>query len=187
MDKKTSKSGISWLQENYTKAYRFAAEAHNGQLVPGTNLPYVMHISFVSMEVLACLNVETFQDGDLAVQCALLHDVIEDTTITYEIVEYEFGTKIAKGVLALTKNTDLAKEYRIQDSLQRIRLEPVEVWIVKLADRITNLATPPEFWEKARIKQYREEAIEINKALSEASNYLSKRLKIRIEEYARYE
>jgi len=39
-----------WSQDTYIKAYRFAAEAHNGQLVPGTTLPYLMHISMVAME-----------------------------------------------------------------------------------------------------------------------------------------
>lgn len=183
---KSNTGGISWSQENYAKAYWFAAQAHRGQLVPGTDLPYIMHVSFVSMEVIACLGIELHQDGDLAVQCALLHDVLEDTNVTFEDVENEFGANIAKGVLALTKNTGLAKADRMQDSLQRIRQMPVEVWIVKLADRITNLAPPPAYWEKAKIKQYREEAIEICKALHEASPYLSKRLEMKIDEYARY-
>lgn len=39
-----------WTQANYIKAYRFAAEAHNGQLFPGTDLPYIMHVTFVAME-----------------------------------------------------------------------------------------------------------------------------------------
>jgi (p)ppGpp synthase/HD superfamily hydrolase len=70
---------LNWSQETYAKAYRFAAEAHNGQLFPGTELPYIMHVSFVSMEVIAALAQEPELDGNLAVQCALLHDVIEDT------------------------------------------------------------------------------------------------------------
>jgi (p)ppGpp synthase/HD superfamily hydrolase len=68
---------VNWSQEVYTSAYRFAAEAHHGQLFPGTKLPYIMHVSFVSMEVLAALAQEPTRDGNLAVQCALLHDVIE--------------------------------------------------------------------------------------------------------------
>lgn len=68
---------LNWSQEIYTKAYQFAAEAHNGQRFPGTELPYMMHVSFVSMEVMAALAHELERDGNLAVQCALLHDVIE--------------------------------------------------------------------------------------------------------------
>jgi (p)ppGpp synthase/HD superfamily hydrolase len=184
--RKVKLSGKTWSQEGYTKAYRFAANAHNGQLVPGTDLPYIMHISFVSMEVIVCLEIERHHDGDFAVQCALLHDVIEDTHVTYQDVEREFGKRVAQGVLALTKNESLAKERRMQDSLQRIKQQPDEVWIVKLADRITNLAPPPQYWDKGKIERYREEAIEIHKALHEASDYLSKRLEMKVEEYKRY-
>ena len=60
-----------WSQDTYIKAYRFAAEAHNGQLVPGTTLPYIMHVSFVAMEITAALSVEPVNNPDLAVQCAL--------------------------------------------------------------------------------------------------------------------
>ena len=38
----------------------------------------------VSMEVMAALDEEPKADGDLAVQCALLHDTLEDTDITYD-------------------------------------------------------------------------------------------------------
>lgn len=72
---------FSWSQDVYTKAYCFAAEAHDGQLFSGTALPYIMHVSFVSMEVMAALAHEPERDGDLAVQCALLHDVIEDLNV----------------------------------------------------------------------------------------------------------
>ena len=85
---------MNWSQRAYTKAYRFGAEAHHGQLFPGTELPYIMHISFVSMEVMAALANESKRDGNLAVQCALLHDVIEDTAVGYEDVEVGFGTAV---------------------------------------------------------------------------------------------
>ena len=74
----------NWSQENYLRAYRFAAEAHKGQEYPGTDLPYLMHISFVSMEIIAAINHGKDCDGDLAVQCAVLHDVIEDIEKTYD-------------------------------------------------------------------------------------------------------
>ena len=176
----------SWSQSSYIKAYRFAAEAHKGQLFPGTDLPYLMHISFVSMEILACLEVEKKHDGDLAIQCALLHDIIEDTDVTYSEVEASFGSNVARGVLALTKNESLPKEQRMRDSLERIRQQPYEIWMVKLADRITNLAPPPHYWRKDKVERYREEAIEIHQMLHEASGYLSQRLVSKIDEYKAY-
>src|SRR5262245_25271580 len=72
-----------WSQDRYIQAYRFAANAHQGQLVPGTEIAYIMHLSIVSMEVIAALRQEPGSEEDLAVQCALLHDVIEDTEVSY--------------------------------------------------------------------------------------------------------
>lgn len=175
-----------WSQESYARAYRFAAEAHKGQVFPGTDLPYIMHISLVSMEIIACLEVEREHDGDLAVQCALLHDVIEDAEVTYPEIERTFGERVAQGVLALTKDKGVAKDRRMRDSLQRIRQQPHEIWMAKMADRITNLAPPPDDWSRERIKRYREEGIAIHKALREASEYLSERLMRRVGEYEKY-
>ena len=176
----------SWLQSEYIKAYRFAAHAHRGQDVPGTDLPYIMHVSLVSMEIIAALGVEPGRDGNLAVQCALLHDVIEDTDVTYQHVQTEFGEKVAQGVLALTKDETIDKELQMQDSLQRIQQQPPEVWMVKLADRISNLEPPPYYWTKEKISHYREEAMEIYHTLHQASEYLGVRLLEKIEAYQKY-
>lgn len=179
-------SPLSWSQASYLKAYRFAAEAHQGQLFPGTNLSYLMHLSFVSMEVIACLGIEPHHAGDLALQCALLHDVLEDTAITFPEVEKAFGGQVAQGVLALTKKDTLSKSTAMKDSLRRIRQQPKEVWLVKLADRITNLAPPPHYWSRDKIERYRTEACEIQAALQAASAYLSHRLARKIDEYEMY-
>jgi len=178
--------GEKWSQEIYIKAFHFAAQAHKGQLFPGTDLPYILHISFVSMEIIACLGVEGQGDGDFAIQCAILHDVIEDTKITYDDIKNEFGERVAQGVLALTKNPELKKELQLHDSLERIKCQPIEVWMVKLADRITNLASPPSFWDKKNIMRYHEDAKEIYQALQGGSKYLSERLKFKIEDYKKY-
>ena len=56
-----------WSQDIYALAFRFAAKAHLGQFFPGTELPYIMHVSFVGMEVMAALAHEPERDGNLAV------------------------------------------------------------------------------------------------------------------------
>jgi len=74
----------------------------------------------------------------------------------------------------------------MKDSIERIRKQPKEVWMVKLSDRITNLQPPPKHWDKERIKQYRNEAILILEKLGEANQYLAERLKKKITEYRQY-
>lgn len=176
----------SWSQEVYIKACRFAAEAHNAQLYPGTNLPYLMHLSLVAMEVVGVMSVESGHDGDLAIQCALLHDTIEDTDITYSQLASEFGIDVADGVKALSKDPAIEKSDQLPDSLARICLQPNEIWIVKLADRITNLQSPPVHWDRAKVIRYRQEAIAIHTALESASPYLAARLTTKIESYLVY-
>ena len=182
-----------WSQNLYIIAYRFAAEAHwkKKQLVPGTDIPYLMHFSLVAMEVIAALEKESNLDGNLAVQCALLHDTIEDTDTSYEQLVERFGGAVADGVMALTKDESIGdnlakrnkKELRMADSLEKIRQEPREIWMVKMADRITNLQPPPKDWTQEKIYHYREEAIIIYDRLKEASSYLAARLFKKINDY----
>ncbi|MBN2090693.1 bifunctional (p)ppGpp synthetase/guanosine-3',5'-bis(diphosphate) 3'-pyrophosphohydrolase [candidate division KSB1 bacterium] len=176
----------SWSPDDYARALRFAANAHQGQKYPGTDLPYLMHVSLVSAEVMAALSYEPERDGNLAVQCALLHDVIEDTPVTPAQLKVEFGERVALGVLALTKDEKLEKSLQMQDSLRRIQQQPPEIWMVKMADRIANLAPPPHYWTRNKKERYREEAVTIHRMLHPASEYLGKRLQAKIAAYESY-
>jgi len=184
-----------WSQDAYIAAWRFAAEAHwsdsHRQCVPGTDLPYLLHVGMVAMEVIAALAREAGVDGDLAVQCALLHDTLEDTATEYDELVAAFGPAVADGVRALTKDpaigADLPKPQRkarqMADSLERIRQQPKAVWMVKLADRITNLQPPPAHWSPEKVDAYRAEARTIHTALSGASPLLEARLAEKIAGY----
>jgi (p)ppGpp synthase/HD superfamily hydrolase len=176
----------NWTQDDYIKAYRFAAGRHNNQKYPGTDLPYIMHLSFVCMEVIAALRVSEVAEETIAVQCALLHDVIEDTPTTYDEIKQEFGRLVADGVMVLTKSPTLEKLQKMADSLQRLQQQPAAVQLVKLADRITNLQAPPHYWSKEKIAAYREEAIVIHQALKESNGYLADRLWQKIDAYQQW-
>lgn len=170
-------------QDLYQKALRFAAEAHQSQVFPGTELPYLLHLGMVAMETSAALQAEAQHDANLAVCCALLHDTLEDTATTFEALEAAFGLAVANGVLALTKNSALPKVEQMADSLHRIRQQPSAVWLVKLADRITNLGKPPHYWTSEKIKGYAEEGQMIYEALQPASPFLGKRLAQKLAQY----
>jgi (p)ppGpp synthase/HD superfamily hydrolase len=183
-----------WSQDHYIRAYRFSAQAHwkKAQLVPGTQIPYLMHFSLVAMEVIAALSVEPVTDGDLAVQSALLHDTLEDTDITYDDLVDGFGQRVAESVAALTKDESLSAEPphqgrrispQMADSLRRIQSQPKEIWMVKMSDRITNLQPPPHYWTRDRIERYKQESIEIHEALKDSSPLLAARLKSKINAY----
>jgi (p)ppGpp synthase/HD superfamily hydrolase len=58
-----------------------------------------------------------------------------------------------------------------------------EVWMVKLADRITNLQPPPGHWDAEKIERYREEGRAILNELGKACVYLAERLDLEISKY----
>ena len=175
-----------WSPDLYQQLIRFAAEAHAGQRVPGSELPYLVHLANVVQETLLACTADPALDADLALACAWLHDSIEDTETTYEKLAETFGESVADGVRALTKDEALPKTERMTDSLDRIRRQPREVWVVKLADRITNLQPPPPHWPVAKRRAYRDEARVILERLGEGSRVLSERLGKKIEDYAAY-
>jgi (p)ppGpp synthase/HD superfamily hydrolase len=176
---------MRWSHESWEKAFGFAAQAHGSQLTPD-GYPYIYHIGLVAFELLSGLGDDSGVDADFALQCALLHDVLEDTDVTYEDLTREFGRRVADGVLALTKNSQLEKGNRMADSLARIVAQPREVWMVKLADRISNMRKPPSSWTNEKITAYLDEARMIHQALGSADASLSVRLMKKIEEYARF-
>lgn len=117
----------------------------------------------------------------------ILHDTIEDTSSSYGDIKNEFGIEVADGVLALSKDKTLpSKQEQMIDSIHRIKVQPKEVWMVKLCDRITNLQPPPNSWDKTKITNYRDEAILINTELGSASKFLSDRLKTKMLGYDQY-
>ena len=175
-------------QENYIEVLTFAAIAHGEQKTP-KGLPYLAHITCVAMEVInACEKSNLDEEkSNLAISCALLHDVIEDTNITYDELYVKFGEDIANGVEALTKDKTLnSKQEQMKDSIEKLLTQPYEVQMVKLADRITNLGIPPKHWDNEKIIKYQKEANLILSCLGNSNIYLAKRLKEKIENYNNY-
>lgn len=175
------------LQDKIQKAMKFAGEHHATQKVPGTNANYLLHISNVLMEVLVGYQNQPDFDIELAAQVAALHDVIEDSDVSSEILRKQFGDAVTDGVLALTKNESLAtKREKMEDSLRRVNKLSREIGIVKLADRITNLQQPPASWNKEKKEYYLKEAQQIADAMSGKHEYLENRIGLKIEEYRQY-
>jgi GTP diphosphokinase / guanosine-3',5'-bis(diphosphate) 3'-diphosphatase len=137
------------------RAYRFGEAAHRGQ-VRNSGDAYITHSVEVA-KILADLQLDS-----VTVASGLLHDVIEDTTLTLADVETEFGKEIAAIVDGLTKIAKLpsggSTQERQVESYRKLLLsiaKDARVIIVKLADRLHNMRTlewlPPE--KRKRIAQ----------------------------------
>jgi len=179
---------MSDIQTLYQKTIKFAAQRHleNNQKVKGTDLPYIVHLCNVAMEIfMAASNTDGF-DLAFAIQVSLLHDTIEDTSATLEEISYLYSSDIADAVQALTKDDKLPKALQTTESLSRIKKLRKEVWAVKLADRITNLQPPPKDWDKEKRTAYSKDAVLIWEALKDGNHYLAERLHRKIDEYDKY-
>ena len=175
----------------YRNALYFACKAHNEQKMPASELPYFLHISEVMTETLIAFQETSLSSNKelnqkLGVLVAILHDTAEDTSVTLEEIENQFGKEVKNGVWAMTKDESLPKEEQMSDSLEKLLKEPIEVQFVKLADRIVNLKEPPQYWDSAKRKKYHKEAQFILEKLGAANDYLAKRLEKKIKEYEQY-
>lgn len=182
----------TWNRDLYARAWHFVTLKHSGQTYGGRQaeqqIEYINHLSSVAMEVMWVLaNSPKSYNADLLVQCALLHDTLEDTDTTYAELEENFGAGVAAGVSALTKNNELpSKHQQMLDSLQRIKQQPHEIWMVKMADRVTNLYHPPHYWDSLKIATYRAEAQLIYDHLAEADVLMAERLSHKIKAYQQF-
>lgn len=174
-----------WDNKLVSEALFFANKNHSSQkMMHPENMPYSAHFTGVTLNAIkyAILENEEF-DWNVLVCCALLHDVVEDCGVSLNEIEEKFGTKICNGVSALTKNDNLKKEEKMQDSLNRIKACGKEVATVKMADRLFNIRDRVPTWSKEKQEKYLIESKLILKELGEYNKSISKALIDAIENY----
>ncbi len=131
-------------------AYDFAEKAHRGQMRKSGE-PYIIHPVATAM-ILAHMRI----DPNIIV-AALLHDVPEDTSVTLEEIEKNFGPDIAGMIRGITKLGKL--KYRgVERYIENLRkmfvamAEDIRVMIIKFADRVHNLSTLDSLPPKKRFR-----------------------------------
>ncbi len=141
------------------KAYNFARLAHHGQKrISGE--PYIQHPLAVAL-------ILTELELDVPTLCAaLLHDVVEDTSVSQETLEAEFGEEIGllvDGVTKLSRIDFQSKEDAQVENLRKMFLamaKDIRVIIIKLADRLHNMRTL-QFQNENKQKEIAQETMEI--------------------------
>jgi GTP pyrophosphokinase len=136
------------------QAFDLARAAHSEQ-VRRSGEPYITHPLGVAL-ILADLGLD-----DVTIAAALLHDAVEDTSVTVEAIERQLGSEVAAIVDGVTKLDRLqfdSKEEQQAATLRKMLVamaKDIRVLLIKLADRLHNMrtiASLPEFKQR-RIAQ----------------------------------
>ena len=132
--------GHSLDRERIRAAYEMAREAHAGQKRKDGS-PYVTHCVAA-----ADIAVDMGLDED-SIVAALLHDVIEDTSLTHADIARQFGDAVAdivEGVTKLTRVQYTSKEDEQMENLRKMLMamaKDIRVILIKIADRLHNMRT----------------------------------------------
>ena len=132
-------------------AFEMAAEAHK-TMRRKSGEPYILHPLAVAQ-----ICVDEIGLGIRSTICALLHDTVEDTDITLEDVQREFGTEIAKIVDSLTKISSVMDTNTSQqaENFKKILVtltDDPRVILIKLADRLHNMRTMDSMKREKQLK-----------------------------------
>lgn len=145
----------SYDKELILQAFSLAEKQHAGQ-TRFSGEPYIIHPIEVA-KILVQLGLDS-----QSVVAALLHDVIEDTDVTAEDIQKQFGKDVAFLVEGVTKLGKVDIKSKVEQQAENIRkmllamAEDVRVIIIKLADRLHNMRTLDFMYEHKR----REKALE---------------------------
>ena len=116
------------------QAINFAAMAHNGQTRKSTSIPYITHPFAVGMLL------QKIKCADEVIAAGILHDILEDTSTTFDDLAEHFGIRVAKLVLAASEqDKSLPWKERKQhtiDGLPHAYLEEIQIIT---ADKLHNL------------------------------------------------
>jgi GTP diphosphokinase / guanosine-3',5'-bis(diphosphate) 3'-diphosphatase len=129
-------------KDRIRRAFEISADAHK-DMRRKSGEPYILHPLAVAKIV-----VEEISLGVTSVICALLHDVVEDTELTLEDMEEEFGSTVAKIIDGLTKiaivvdgNSETSMQAENFRKILMALAEDPRVILIKLADRLHNMRT----------------------------------------------
>ncbi len=126
----------------FEKAVAFASDAHSGDVRRGKNIPYLLH------PLEAAVIVSSVSEDPELIAAAVLHDVVEDTPITLEMIKDKFGSRIAEIVDINTDRYPASDaglsahdswHIRKEDCLKRLLSAPRDAKIVALGDKLSNM------------------------------------------------
>ena len=161
------------------EALMLAIKAHDGQRRKYTGEPYSMHPIGVSKIV------ETVEHTPEMIAAALLHDVVEDTDVTFREIKDNFGSTVAEYVHYCTnvsEKDDGNRKFRKKMYADHFALGPAESQTIKVADLIHNSQTIIPHDQKFFHKAYKYEKQYMMDVLTKADPILKGQAQIMLDE-----
>jgi (p)ppGpp synthase/HD superfamily hydrolase len=162
------------------KASVFAYKAHEGVSRKYSSAPYITHPARVSKAT-----AELPGATEEMVAAAWLHDVVEDTSITIEVIRQEFGDKVAELVGWLTNEPKVPGENRAarkKKNAERLSKAPKDAQRIKMLDRMDNLGEMDYQGAASFAKVYVAESWDLYHAVASADETLAKRFELVLNE-----
>lgn len=124
-------------------AIKFAIIAHHGQMRSGTSVPYITHPLEVAEIIDINLTLPYGEYGEISnpglLNAAILHDVIEDTDVTFDDINNKFGKHVAELVLEVSDDPKLTKKEQRKALKKKIPHLSLAARAIKIADAISNV------------------------------------------------
>lgn len=135
------------------QALDLAVRSHEGQRrKDGRRAPFVNHVADVARRV-----SESPEVDEATLLAALLHDVVEKTSVTRPEIEALFGAEVADVVAELTDDETLSKRQQKRRQVEHAPALSPRAKRIKLADKASKLAgiaaAPPGWWGRRRARR----------------------------------
>ena len=115
------------------KAMRVAVRAHQGQTRKESDLPYISHPFMVAFKL------SKYDFPDTVVAAALVHDVLEDTDVSTDVLREELGEEVLRIVTSVTNDDSLSWDEKKMKYVETVRSASEAAKAVATADKVHNL------------------------------------------------
>lgn len=135
-----------------------AEKLHESQFRTSSSTPYFHHLAEVALIIGIYRAMGLIQEADFksTLEAAWLHDATEDQNLAIDEISQKYSKNTANLVDAMTKRKHTQSP--MQDSLERLLSVGKNACLLKLADRTSNLSSPPpEIWDSKKIRKYGQE------------------------------
>jgi hypothetical protein len=140
-----------FMKLKIANAFDLASKVHKQQTRKYDGASYTMHL----IEVYNILEYANVNDEALII-AGILHDTLEDRSLTAIDIEVEFGNEVLSIILSLTDDKALSYDVRKAIALEKVKTLTAPALTIKIADLISNMSAIPSSWDIRKIGTYLE-------------------------------